>query len=93
VGDTRLEVWLTILRELVYYWWTSLQADRHEMGDWHATVQVTALVNNKTGVEWKEGKVEEGDWPSHTLENAEHALRGHSKLPNFSAAKCQATWS
>jgi hypothetical protein len=26
----------------------------------HATVQVAALVNNKTGIEWKEGKAHEG---------------------------------
>ena len=75
-------------------WWAGLQADRHEMEDGHATVQVAALVNNKTGIEWKEGKAHEGRiGPSHTLENAEHALCGHSKLPTFSAAKCQAPWS
>jgi hypothetical protein len=60
VGGTPLEVWLTILKELVYYGWTGLQADRHEMEKGHATVQVAALVNSKTGIEWKEGKAHEG---------------------------------
>lgn len=41
-------------------WWTGLQADRHEMEKGHATVQVAALVNNKTGIEWNEGKAHEG---------------------------------
>jgi hypothetical protein len=41
-------------------WWTGLQADRHEMEDGHATAQVAALVNNKTGIEWKDGKAHEG---------------------------------
>jgi hypothetical protein len=48
---------------------------------------MVALASNKTGIEWKEGKVREGDWPSHTLENAEHALGGHSKLLTFSAGR------
>jgi hypothetical protein len=53
------------------------------MEDGHATIQVAALVNHKMGVEWKEGKAQEGDWPGHTLENPSTPCAATQNFPIF----------